>query len=141
MKLLVLTLVATTAYAAPKKDVKPNLGESYGLKQRHTDAPSGDAPTAAPDNRPLSERQVAQVVNDKLDDLEYCWLKVPANKRVASTAILHLAIAGGEVSESRTVGTLPAGVDKCIGMVTKRWHFPVTPSPCEIEPALTFTAH
>lgn len=116
---------------------KPNLGESFDLKQRRTALPR-DTETQA--TRSLTDAQVGRVIKDRIGDLEYCWLKLPAGRRTASAATLHVTIeAIGTVAEARIDGELPAGVGKCITTAAGRWTFPVAEGRTEIEHGITLT--
>lgn len=112
---------------------KMNFGESYILGARTSAEPTSAEPTndAA---KSVSDSQVGQVVRDRVEELEYCWLRLPASKRVATSATLHLAIeASGAVAGVTIDGTLPAGMSKCITAAASKWTFPSADSGCEIE--------
>ena len=118
---------------------KLNLGTKYGLKQRATALPDADA-VAKPEAKPLSENQVGDIVRTRAEDLEYCWLRLPASKRVVSAAILHLEIQPtGKVSGVEVNGDLPAGVGKCITQMVNRWTFPTADTATVIDHGLMLT--
>jgi len=139
-----LALLSTTAVAdkgkPPSKPAakKPNFGESFELKGRYASRPR-DVEPAIVKNVPLTATQPG-VLKDKIGDLEYCWLKLPAAKRVASSAMLKVTIeAVGTVAAARVDGELPAGVGKCITTVASRWTFPAGDARSEIEHGITLT--
>ncbi|MBA3455831.1 MAG: hypothetical protein H0T42_22230 [Deltaproteobacteria bacterium] len=111
---------------------KMNFGESYILGARTSAEPTSSEPTH--DAKSVSDSQVGQVVRDRVEELEYCWLRLPASKRVATSATLHLAIeASGAVAGVTVDGVLPAGMSKCITAAASKWTFPSADSGCEIE--------
>ncbi len=111
---------------------KLDLGESYILGGRVSAEPTAAEPTN--DAKSVSNSQVGQVVRDRVEELEYCWLRLPASKRVATSATLHLAIeATGSVAGVTIDGVLPAGMSKCITAAASKWTFPAADSGCEIE--------
>ena len=146
---IIVTLAAVGAFASPAladgnhahdqsiAAKKPDIGASFDpLKPRHAALPTADQEIAA--KGVVTERQVDQKVKDRSDDLEYCWLRVPAGKRISTTAIMHISIdETGLVSEARMEGELPAGVEKCMTSAAKSWRFAVTGSKCELEHAFT----
>lgn len=139
---LTLVFLSSSALAQkarpPSKAKKPNLGESFELKGRNASQPRDVDPSIVSN---VIERQPVRVIKDKLGDLEYCWLKVPAGKRVASAATLRVTIeAAGTVTQSRVDGELPAGVAKCITSAVNRWTFPVADARSEIEHGITLTS-
>ncbi len=137
---LALALLSSSAVAdkaKPKPAKKPNFGESFDLKARSSSKPRDVDPAIA---RNLTEHQAGRVIKDKIGDLEYCWLKLPAGKRVASAAMLKVTIeAAGTVTQARVDGELPAGVAKCITSAANRWTFPVADARSEIEHGITLT--
>ena len=111
---------------------KLDFGESYILGARTSAEPTSSEPTNGA--KSVSDSQVGQVVRDRVEELEYCWLRLPASKRVATSATLHLAIeATGTVAGVTIDGTLPAGMSKCITAAASKWTFPAADSGCEIE--------
>ncbi|MDB4961209.1 MAG: hypothetical protein JWP01_1208 [Myxococcales bacterium] len=131
----VIAAVKKTAEAT-ETPIKFNFGESYGeglLNKTRTSAePTSADPTL--EAKSLSNSQVSKVVHDRVEELEYCWLRLPASKRVASSAVLHLAIeATGSVVGVTIEGELPATVGKCITAAASKWQFPSADSGCEIE--------
>jgi hypothetical protein len=107
--------------------------ESYGMKARKAAMPS-DALAIVEAAKSVSNAQVTQVINERIEELEYCWLRLPASKRVASSAMIHFAIeASGTVAGIEVEGQLPAGVAKCITAATSKWTFPAADAGCEVE--------
>lgn len=140
---LALVAFATPALAdkakppsKPAAKKKPNFGESFELKGRYASRPR-DVEPAIVKNVIASQ---PRVLEDKIADVEYCWLKLPAAKRVASAAVLKVTIeAAGTVTSAHVEGRLPAGVGKCITSVATRWSFPVGDARSEIEHGITLT--
>lgn len=117
---------------------KLDLGLAYGLKTRQAALPSVHVEDF--EAKPLTENQVGAIVRERAEDLEYCWLRLPAKKRVVSAAILHLKIeATGKVSAVEVNGEMPAGVDKCIAQMASRWTFPAADAPSEIDHGIMLT--
>ena len=113
-----------------------NFGESFELKGRFASKPRDVDPTIVKN----VEHAPTRVIKDKLSDLEYCWLKLPAGKRAASSAMLRVTIeAAGNVTQARVDGELPAGVGKCITAAANRWTFPAADARSEIEHGITLT--
>ena len=117
---------------APQAMPKMDFGESYILGARTSAEPTAAEPTQ--DAKSVSNSQVGQVLRDRVEELEYCWLRLPASKRVATSATLHLAIeASGAVVGVTIDGVLPAGMGRCITAAASKWTFPSADSGCEIE--------
>ena len=117
--------------------VKFNFGEDYVLGPKAAAAPSGEIEEVFV-ARSVTESQVAKVIQERAAELEYCWLRVPAAKRVAASANLKLMIeASGGVAGVFVEGALPRGVDACIEKVATRWAFPAADAGCEVEHALS----
>ena len=143
-------LTATVAPAAPAKataaaapaqgdDVETlDLGADYGLKKRHGALP--DLHVEDFEAKSLTKNQVTDTVRERAEDLEYCWLRLPAKQRVVSAAILKLSItAAGKVAAVEVNGDMPAGVDKCITQMASRWTFPAADAPTEIDHGIMLT--
>src|SRR4029079_18266426 len=82
------------ASVAPmKKSAHTDYGDSFALSRpgRAAATPMGDAAPIV-ELRALSTAQVGAVVKANRIDLEYCWLRLPAAQRTATTAVLKLAI-------------------------------------------------
>jgi hypothetical protein len=143
--LIVLSSLAAPAIAGPPRPKrepdalkKLDLGESYGLKARKTALPKADVDRA--DVVTLSENQMTRVIKDHLDEVQYCWMRVPRGKRAVAAAILVLAIEPiGRVKSVEINGDLPAGVATCIQKVASRWLFPATDAAAEISHGITLT--
>lgn len=118
-----------------------NYGESFGLKARLAEQPKAAEHDPIIQIKSLTDSQANKVVKDKLVDVENCWLKLPAAKRTASSAVLHLAVENGMVVEARVDGQLPKGVAACITSATDRWAFPVTDARSVVEQGLVLNAH
>lgn len=154
-----VTLSASTALAKPsrpahapakkpaaeaKKGVeevsKLDLGLAYGLKERKTALPDTAADAEQFEVQRLNENQVGAIVKQRAEDLEYCWLRLPASKRVVSAAILHLNIeASGKVAAVEVNGDIPAGVGTCITRMAHRWTFPTADAATEIDHGIMLT--
>jgi hypothetical protein len=128
---------ATKPAAQEKTAAKrPSFGDGYELKGRSSSGPRVVDTSMV---RSLSERP-NRVLGDRLDDLEVCWLRLPASKRVTSAATLRVTIeAAGHVTAARVDGELPAGVGKCITAAAGRWSFPVADTRAEVEHGITLT--
>jgi hypothetical protein len=141
--LIVVGSLASPAFAAPKpkqQDAlkKLDFGESYGLKTRKTALPRETVQAEAP--LQLNENQMTSVIKQHLDEVQYCWMRVPRGKRVVSAAILVLAIEPlGRVTSVEVNGDLPAGAARCIQTVASRWLFPATDKSAEISHGITLT--
>ena len=145
-------VVAAPAFAdtAAKKPAKPetqeqllkqlNYGASFGLRSRSAEQPKAAEQDPAVQIKSLTDSQANRVVKDKLVDVENCWLKLPAAKRVTSSATLHIAVENGMVVAARVDGELPKGVAACITAATDRWAFPVTDARSELEQGLVLNA-
>jgi hypothetical protein len=113
-----------------------DYGQSYVLGARRAVEVTAD--TEKVEAKSISESAVSKVIKDRVDELEYCWLRLPAAKRVASSAVIHFAIeASGTVAGVDIEGTLPAGVGKCITAAASKWTFPSADSGCEAEHAIS----
>ena len=117
-----------------------NYGETFGLRSRNSEQPKAAEHDPVVQIKSLTESQANKVVNDKLVDVENCWLKLPAAKRVTTSATLHLAVENGMVVAARVDGELPKGVAQCITAATDRWAFPVTDSRSELEQGIVLNA-
>lgn len=114
-----------------------DYGESYVLGGRRTALPNADVETQ--EAKAVSDSQVGMVIRERVEELEYCWLRVPAKKRVASSAMMNLAIeATGAVAGVSLDGELPRGVDRCIERAVMKWNFPAADKGCEVEHPLSF---
>lgn len=117
---------------------KPNFGDSFELKGRSSSGPR-IVDTAVV--RTVTERQAGRSIKDKIADLENCWLRLPAGRRIASAATLHVTVeAAGTVTAARLDGELPAGVGKCIAAAAGHWTFPAADARTELEHGITLTS-
>ena len=128
--LLQLSRMLHRLHEAP---LKMNFGEDYILGARTSAEPVSIEP-GVQSPKGVTDSQVGKVVHDRVEELEYCWLRLPVSKRVATSATLHLAIeASGAVAGVTIDGVLPAGMAKCITAAASKWTFPSADSGCEIE--------
>lgn len=118
---------------------KLNYGQTYVLGARKADKPAGDTEPAVAVKH--ADSPLDAVIDNRMGDVEVCWLKLPAAKRVASSATLSLTVEGGMVKAAKIDGKLPDGVASCITTATDRWAFPVLDGKAELEHAMTFNAH
>jgi len=118
---------------------KPNFGEGYELKDRSAHRPRV---VETPVVRTVIAHPTGRDLRDKVGDLEYCWLKLPPARRIASAAMLHVTVeAAGMVTAASVEGALPAGVERCITAAAGRWRFPVAETRAELEHAIMLTTH
>lgn len=144
---LSLAVLASSAYAdkprpAPAKPApkKPNFGDSFDpfARGRSTSGPK-IVDTAVV--RSVTEKS-GRTIKDKLDDLEVCWLKLPAAKRTATSVTLRVTVeASGVVTATKLDGELPAGVGKCITAAAGRWTFAAADARTELEQGISLTTH
>ncbi len=130
---------AAASAIIPVKDaeVKFNFGADYALGAKTMATPDVEEETFVAMS--ITQAQALKVVADKTSELEYCWLRVPAAKRTASSAALTLMIEpSGAVAGAFIEGTLPAGVATCIEKIAARWTFPAADAGAEIEHSLSF---
>ncbi len=134
-----LGLLSSTAFADAESDAwaKLNYGVGYGLKDRHASRPKGDVEPVV-ELKTGTESLMTHTVENRIGDIEVCWLKLPAKRRVASSAIVHLVVEGGSVTQAHVDGELPAGVASCITAATNQWAFPFVEGRSEVEHAITF---
>jgi hypothetical protein len=122
-------------------EVKGETGEDFVLGMRRATEVAVDDADKAP-VRSVGETAVAKVVSERAEELEYCWLRVPAAKRTASSAMLKLMIeASGSVVFAELDGDVPAGVSKCVTAAASKWTFPAADEGCEVEHGLSFNAN
>jgi hypothetical protein len=143
--LVVMSASATSALADNGAEQalwnKLNYGSTYVLGAKHAvEKPLGETEPAAALAKHV-DSPLEAVVNGKISDVEVCWLKLPAAKRVASSATVHLVVENGMVTATNIDGKLPDGVASCITAATDRWAFPVLDAKAELDHALTFQAH
>jgi hypothetical protein len=119
--------------------LKGKTGDDFVLKSTRASAqPELDAETF--EAKSISDKEAIKIVKSKADELEYCWLKVPAAKRTVTSATLHLAIeASGAVAGVWIDGQIPASVDKCMTERATKWAFPVADAGCEVEHGISFS--
>lgn len=137
-----LLLAAATPVLADKGGAKDknafpreklNCGENYVLGAHRNDPP----PVAAQVEKPksLSDAQIADVLAKHIDDVQYCWNRLPAKVRGTDASVtIALSIAPkGDVIDKTLVGDAPAEAKACIANVVERWQFPVVERASEIE--------
>jgi hypothetical protein len=136
----VLGMSVAPAFAETKAPVttkKPNCGESFDVfaGAHRTATPRAEMKQevlAKP--RTLTDSQVAWVVNSRLDDVEYCWMKLPATKRVDTTAMFKFSVApNGSVGNVELADGVPAEAQKCMVQLASQWTFPTTEAQSEVE--------
>lgn len=116
-----------------------NVGDAFELKTSRAAAkPDVDEETF--ELKTVSNKEAIKFVKSKSDELEYCWVKLPAKQRIESSATLHIAIeASGAVAGAWVDGTVPASVEKCMTDRAAKWVFPAADAGCEIEHGISFS--
>jgi hypothetical protein len=112
---------------------KLNCGESYVLGAHKNQVPVADTQVAKP--KSLSDSQIAEVLKNHLEDIQYCWNRLPAKQR-SSDASLMLALSvapKGDVIDKTLVGDAPAEAKSCIARVVDGWTFPAAELASEVE--------
>jgi hypothetical protein len=122
-----------------KEQPKLKLGEDFGLKSARASAkPDCDEETF--ELKKVSNKEATAFVKSKSDELEYCWIKLPAKQRIETSAILHIAIeASGVVAGAWIDGSVPAAVEKCMTDRAAKWIFPAADAGSEIEHGISFS--
>jgi hypothetical protein len=112
---------------------KLNCGENYVLGAHKNDPP----PVAAQVEKPksLSDAQIADVLAKHMDDVQYCWNRLPAKVRSSDASLMiALSIAPkGDVIDKTLVGDAPAEAKACIANVVDRWQFPAVERASDVE--------
>ena len=127
----------TTAVAPIKKSAHTDYGDAFVLSRpvRAAATPLGDAAPIV-ELRGLSTAQVGAVVKANRIDLEYCWLRLPAAQRTATTAVLRLAIdTSGSVTTAEITG-VPDAARGCIASAADGWSFPTADIATDIDYAV-----
>lgn len=127
---------------AKTEKVDLDFGEGFVVKhaaaQRETERPDVDEETF--EAKGVSNKAALAIVKSKSDELEYCWIKVPAKQRANTSATLHVAIeASGSVAGAWIDGTVPASVEKCLSERAAKWSFPAADAGSEVEHSLSFS--
>lgn len=127
---------------AKTEKVDLDFGEGFVVKHasatRETERPDVEDETF--EVKGVSNKAALAIVNDKTDELEYCWMKLPAKQRANTSATLHIAIeASGSVAGAWIDGSVPASVEKCLSDRAAKWTFPAADAGSEIEHALSFS--
>jgi len=122
-----------------KEQPKLKMGEDFGLKTARASAkPDCDEETF--ELKKVSNKEAVAVVKSKSEELEYCWIKLPAKLRVETSATLHIAIeASGVVAGAWIDGSVPAAVEKCMTDRAAKWVFPAADAGSEIEHGISFS--
>ena len=121
----------------------------FGFEERHHRAqlseidPGDDEPRPVLAKKPLralSSTIVDQVIQAKYaDQLEYCWMQIPAAARAIESASIHFTISPqGTVSGADLDGDLPAALGSCVLKVAAQWTFPAAHAETEIDHMLRF---
>ena len=123
-------------------EVTFNFGDDYVMRKagssRESARPDVDEETF--EAKAVSNKEAVKIVKANAEELEYCWIKVPAAKRVDTSAVLHLAIeASGAVAGVWVDGQIPASVEKCMNDRAAKWSFPAADAGCEIEHGISFS--
>ncbi len=90
--------------------------------------------------RALSSKVVDSVIEAKYSDqLEYCWMQIPAADRAVESASIHFTISPrGTVGGADLDGDLPAALGACVLQVAKHWTFPASHAETEVDHMLRF---
>ena len=88
----------------------------------------------------LTPAIVAPIVEDRLGDLYYCFMRIPRAERTDETFLLHLTIAPKGVVLDATVGggKHAARIQACVKAQARRWVFPQGDAPSEVDYPLSF---
>jgi len=118
---------------------KTALGESYDvLKPGRRAALPGEAELVIVP-RSLTQMQVAAVVSDRHNELDYCWQRLAILDRVPSTAVLKLKVdSKGVVTSLAVGGDAPAVVNACLKECVPHWTFPETETKSELSYPVAF---
>ena len=112
---------------------KLNCGENYVLGAHRNDPP----PVAAQVEKPksLTDAQIADVLAKHMDDVQYCWNRLPAKARASDASVMiALSVAPkGDVIDKTLVGDAPAEAKSCIANVVERWQFPAVERASDVE--------
>jgi hypothetical protein len=132
----------TDLVKAKTEKVDLDFGEGFVMKhesaQRETERPDVDEETF--EAKGVSNKAAIALVKSKSDELEYCWMKLPAKQRTSTSASLHIAIeASGAVAGAWVDGSVPASGEKCLSERAAKWVFPAADAGSEIEHALSFS--
>lgn len=132
-----LAVVASPVLADKKKDAnafpKLNCGENYVLGAHKNVVPEADKQVAKP--KSLSDSQIAEVMKSHLDEVRYCWNRLPAKLRSNDASLmLSLSVAPkGDVIDKTLVGDAPQEAKACIAGVIERWQFPAAELASDVE--------
>jgi hypothetical protein len=130
-----LAAAAQPALADKNKDNFPklNCGESYVLGAHKNQVPVADTEVAKP--KALSDVQIADVLKNHIEEINYCWNRLPAKQRGADASlVLALSVAPkGDVIDKTLVGDAPAEAKSCIANVVDHWTFPAAELASEVE--------
>jgi len=112
---------------------KLNCGENYVLGAHKNQVPVADTQVAKP--KSLSDSQIAEVLKNHLEDINYCWNRLPAKLRASDASLmLSLSVAPkGDVIDKTLVGDAPAEAKSCIAKVVEGWAFPAAELASDVE--------
>jgi hypothetical protein len=112
---------------------KLNCGESYVLGAHKNQVPVADTEVVKP--KSLSDVQIAEVLKNHLEDIQYCWNRLPAKERTTDASILvSLSVAPkGDVIDKTLVGDAPSEAKACIAKVVDGWQFPAAERASDVE--------
>lgn len=131
-----LAVVASPVLADNKKDTafpKLNCGENYVLGVHKNLPPAEKEAVAKP--KSLSEAQIAEVMKAHLDEVQYCWNRLPAKLRGSDASLtVSLSVAPkGDVIDKTLVGDAPQEAKACIAGLVDRWQFPAAELASDVE--------
>lgn len=117
------------------------IGEAYDVlepgRAKRSALPGEDDIVVVP--RSLTTTQVTAVVDQRRDDLDYCWQRLGVLDQVPSTAVLELKVAAtGTVTAVKIGGDAPAALNSCLKDAVKTWKFPETETRSELGHPVVF---
>ena len=138
-----LAAVSSPAFADKNKNAFPklNCGESYVLGAHKNAVPVADKEAVAKP-KSLSDSQVAEVMKNHLDEIQYCWNRLPAKLRSSDASVmLSMSVAPkGDVVDKTLVGDAPQEAKACIAGLIERWQFPAAELASDVEYPLALRA-
>ena len=101
------------------------------------------AEAAPPQKQSLSDAQIQEVVKTHFDDIQGCWLRVPAKDRAAgANLVLALSVAPkGDVVDTTIISDAPAEARTCVANLTRQWTFPVVGLASDFEYPIALHGH
>ncbi len=101
-------------------------------------SPTGDAAPVVV-LRHLTDTEIGATIGAHVEQLAYCWNRVPAARRDALQVGLSFTIQPeGAVSALAVTGEAPAKFAACVTTVAKRWTFPHADTTTEVDYPLSF---